>query len=422
MSAGPSIDFEILKQTVFEVTGELPSGINFIARDDTRRTFEILLNPRHVIACEIYYPHAPSYLINSKIATMRFIRDFTPIPVPRILAFEVDASHPLGPFIMLERAEGRTLESILLDLSHNEQDALAAQLARWFAKLSRFKFDFIGSLYSGKEDNFIIGPMVKKQFFSEGRARLSNLDRGPYKTVKEYLLACTQREIDCSRTLSAQDASVAYQRDLEDCRVQVEQSMAVMESLIQKCPGLDDSEVDGSSPFSFDLHGISLKDVVVASDEPSRIVSVGGWDCICTMPLWQCGRLPRWLVGSLSEPDDGTKVRLAAIYRHVISAEEGKESLLVQALSDSDSTRCALLDLCEYDAFKDGFLLRPALESIAATLPGNEDMEGLSALLDPSTVIGRVARISLMTTGSAGDALSLAFSEMTMGEGKRKGN
>lgn len=318
---------------------------------------------------------------------------------------------------MSEKASGSTLDSVLLDLSQNDQDALVAQLARWAARLSKFRFSSIGSLYPGKEENYVVGPIVKKRFFSEGRVRLSSLDRGPFKSVKDYLLACMQREIDCSRTLTAQDASLAYQRDLEECRIQVEQSMAIMEGLIQTCPGLEDDLGEGGlTPFSFDIHDIDLKDVIVSSDDPSRIISVGGWDCVCTMPLWQCGRLPRWLMGSLTEPDDGTKIRLSAIYRHVISAEVGKDSVLVRALAESDSTRCAILDLCEYDAFKDGFLLRPALESIAATLPGREDMEGLSAILDPSTVIGRVARISLMTSGSAGDALSLAFSEMKLGK------
>lgn len=95
---------------------------------------------------------------------------------------------------------------------------------------------------------------------------------------------------------------------------------------------------------------------------------------------------------------------------------------------DGDDTRCALHDLCDYDAFKDGFLLNPTLQSMSvlqisrinsqsdpivfrsATLPGEEDVAGLSAILDPNTVTGRVARISLLTSGSAGDTLSLAFS------------
>lgn len=41
-------------------------------------------------------------------------------------------------------------------------------------------------------------------------------------------------------------------------------------------------------------------------------------------------------------------------------------------------------------------------------------MDGLRAILDPSTVMGRIARISLTTQGSAGDALALAFSMMSV--------
>ena len=39
-----------------------------------------------------------------------------------------------------------------------------------------------------------------------------------------------------------------------------------------------------------------------------------------------------------------------------------------------------------------------------ATLPGEEDIKGLNALLDPNTVTGRVARIALLTQGN--DSLS----------------
>lgn len=42
-----------------------------------------------------------------------------------------------------------------------------------------------------------------------------------------------------------------------------------------------------------------------------------------------------------------------------------------------------------------------------ATIPGDEDLEGLEALLDPSTLEGRVARISLMTKGPG--VMSLAM-------------
>ena len=66
----------------------------------------------------------------------------------------------------------------------------------------------------------------------------------------------------------------------------------------------------------------------------------------------------------MSDEDKGMKVRLSAIYRHVIASAEGSESTFVKALSDNNSTRCTIHDLCDYDAFKDGFLLRPFLESV----------------------------------------------------------
>lgn len=57
----------------------------------------------------------------------------------------------------------------------------------------------------------------------------------------------------------------------------------------------------------------------------------------------------------------------------------------------------------------------------AATFPGQEDVDGLRAILDPSTVMGRIARISLTTQGSAGDALALAFSMMSVDDSLRPG-
>ena len=93
-------------------------------------------------------------------------------------------------------------------------------------------------------------------------------------------------------------------------------------------------------------------------------VAVTGWDCIVTKPLWQCGRLPRWLQISMSDDKDDTKVRLSAIFRHAILNEGGRQSPLIRALDNEDHMRCSLQDLSDYDAIRDGFLLRPTLQSM----------------------------------------------------------
>ncbi len=82
-----------------------------------------------------------------------------------------------------------------------------------------------------------MGPIVKKRFFSEGACVAFEFRPRTFQ-VRQGLSSCMHAEgIDCSRTLMAQDASLAYSRDLEECRIQVEQSMAIMEGLIKTLPG-----------------------------------------------------------------------------------------------------------------------------------------------------------------------------------------
>ena len=63
--------------------------------------------------------------------------------------------------------------------------------------------------------------------------------------------------------------------------------------------------------------------------------------------------------------------------------------------------------LCEYDAIL-WLLPHPYWYRSAATLPGEEDIAGLTDLLNPNTLPGRVARISLMTKGPSPETLLLA--------------
>lgn len=58
------------------------------------------------------------------------------------------------------------------------------------------------------------------------------------------------------------------------------------------------------------------------------------------------------------------KVRLTAIFRHAIMNEGGRQAAIVRALDSEDHMRCSLHDLCDYDAVRDGFLLKPTLQSM----------------------------------------------------------
>jgi hypothetical protein len=268
----------------------------------------------------------------------------------------------------------------------NEQDAVVAQIARWTAKLLRHRFNAIGSLYPDTQDGYFVGPILSRPFLVDGRARLE-LDRGPFASAKEYLLACTQREITCAKGLVAQNNAASepsqYRRDEEACLQQVEQSMTMLSNLIARCKDLDTDDPE-LAPFSLDIHESGMKNFIVSEQDHAKVVStsslfllaspcscctcgpqiaVSGLDCISTRPLWQCARTPRWLLSSMADEDD-TKVRLSAIFRHVVAGDSDVGRVFVRALDSRDSTRCSVQDLCDYDAFRDGFLLRPTLESM----------------------------------------------------------
>lgn len=168
---------------------------------------------------------------------------------------------------------GSSLDSILLDLPQETQDLLIAQIARWTHSLSRHRFSAIGSLYADSEDGYFVGPIVSPRYFTEGRSEIV-LDRGPFTRARDYLLACTKREIESARALFAQgdsSSSVEYRRDSEQCFAEAESTMNLMSELAQKCSGLD-SEDPELSAFSIDLHGLELKDFIVSEADPTKIV------------------------------------------------------------------------------------------------------------------------------------------------------
>src|SRR5882724_3203825 len=109
--------------------------------------------------------------------------------------------------------------------------------------------------------------------------------------------------------------------------------------------------------------------------------------------------MPAWLLPSLAGKDKDQKARLCAVFKKAIKDADGPDSVFLRAV-DSDDTRHALDEVAEYDAFKDGFLVLPTLESMCvpplfalvvpertgadeprvpsrATLPGEEDIDGL---------------------------------------------
>jgi hypothetical protein len=411
-------ELEILGRTVEQSLGRSVQSIDVIGRDPLSRTFSVAMQDGNHLIARIADSHMPTHIMESEIATMKFILERTSIPVPKILAYELDQSHTLGAHMLLEKVSGVRLDAIFDDLPAEAQDSLVTQLAHFMLEASRISFPAIGSIVLPQSpapsppppptDPAAVpplGPLTHPCFYVDGRNALA-LDRGPFPTARAYFLACADRERAATRelfTLSAgAPAGAEYQALLADTHALVERAVALLIELVRRCEGLDGADAE-LARYALDLHELGPKNIIVAPDEPTRILAVVDWQSASIRPLWRCARTPYWLLPSLVGEDDARKQRLRSMFCAAVAGDP----VFARAV-DTDDTRHALDEVAEYDAFRDGFLVLPTLQSILATLPGEEDVDGLRKLLDPQTLTGRAARISLLTHGPG--VLSLATS------------
>ncbi|KAH9058391.1 hypothetical protein EDB87DRAFT_1685360 [Lactarius vividus] len=405
-------ELEVLGRTVEQSLERSVQSIDVIGRGQAHRgcTFSVAMQDGNHLIARIADSHMPIGIMESEIATMKFIHERTSIPVPKILAYELDQSHPLGAHILLEKVgENPRICSIpkrrrhahnaglrrrpfghhFDDLPADAQDSLVTQLAHFMLEASRLSFPAIGSILLPKSPAADpaavppLGPLTHPCFYVDGRNALP-LDRGPFPTARAYFLACAERERAATRALftsgAGAPAGAEYQALLADSHALVERAVTLLIELVRRCEGLDGADAE-LARYALDLHELGPKNVVVAPDEPTRILAVVDWQSASVRPLWRC----------------------APCF--------ARRSLVTRSLRvriDTDDTRHALDEVAEYDTFRDGFLVLPTLQSILATLPGEEDVDGLRKLLDPQTLVGRAARISLLTHGPG--VLSLATS------------
>jgi len=181
---------------------------------------------------------------------------------------------------------GVRLDAIFEDLPAETQDSLVTQLAQFMIELSHHSFPAIGSIALPKPCDPTpvaspvtspaatppLGPLTHPCFYVEGRAALS-IDRGPFPTARAYFLACAERERAATRALFTQGAPAGaeYQALLAETQTIVERAVTLLIELVRRCEGLDSADPE-LARYALDLHELGLKNIVVATDDPTRIV------------------------------------------------------------------------------------------------------------------------------------------------------
>lgn len=133
--------------------------------------------------------------ITNEVAFKRFVAARLPhIPVPQVYTYQATSRHDTS-FIAEEYIDGTPLSETWMTLTFSQKEHMARKLAKILVDLAEVQFDMIGGL---DPLDFSPAPTVEGSKLFKGRGKFHKQECypiGPYKSTKEYILSCYEREI-----------------------------------------------------------------------------------------------------------------------------------------------------------------------------------------------------------------------------------
>ncbi|CAG8490457.1 12877_t:CDS:1 [Racocetra fulgida] len=225
------------------------------------------------LAISIY----PQWKTESEVAVMEYIRLNTHIPVPKVYYWNSSVNNPVGTeYILMEYLPGIRLCDIWSNLKIKKKKKFFLKIIDIQLALKKLTFSKIGSIFfDGKNDQFKIGQVIESIFFTGERATLPTMERGLFKTTKEYILAVIRNQMHYYSMFK----STNKQKSL----------IPKYEELYQLVPKY--FQDDGNDTFVLTHIDFHMSNILVKNDEITGVID---WECsgafpvecLCTYPVW----------------------------------------------------------------------------------------------------------------------------------------
>ncbi|KAI1767352.1 hypothetical protein GGR53DRAFT_526880 [Hypoxylon sp. FL1150] len=164
--------------------------------------------PSNQLVMRLALPVLPGTKVLSEVATMRYVKDRTDIPVPRVYMYNASSNNQLGyEWILMEHMPGKPFEEVYSELEDDAKKLFARTMAEWMDSLSRLQFDAIGGLYmphTGSDDcdtvvisetdclpDPVIGQIASQYYACDWRPEYE-FNRGPFGNIQDFLSSFAQ--------------------------------------------------------------------------------------------------------------------------------------------------------------------------------------------------------------------------------------
>lgn len=305
-------------------------------------------------------PVEPFFKTESECATLAYIRMHTSIPIPKVIAYSSTSENELGfEWMLIEKINGIPLSGAWESMNFESKVKLSNEMSRYLQQLSSLRFDEIGNLYfstiqdkvnarrrslddtvtkestnihdrtllnpdneTGDETEpvnqnigteFVIGRIVSPWFFRDKRVLLS-VDRGPFSSSYELMMAKMQIQIERIKHLSPLSTDEYYSETDEELAKDQDEILRVCHDLKELIP--DYFSPSASDKNTNTLYHADLSDQNIIIDPSTYTVNgIVDWESVSICPSWETSDYPNFLKGieTKEPPPIGTVVDEEAV-------------------------------------------------------------------------------------------------------------
>ena len=299
--------------------------IEFLAEGAFNKTYTATRAPcwhRQSYIVRISLPVDAYYKTVSEVATIKYLRAHTSIPIPEVFSWDASDQNPIGfEWILMERVIGLPLQEVWYpehkvgSVGWHIKERTVELLADAVAQMWRLRFPVGGSLYvadevgvpgpvdvpgpadvSGLVDNYQtlperipvkVGREVSLEFFWEDHLHLTGIERGPFSSSRPWLESRL-------RFVMADAEKVMYHVQGID-KGEMKQAICmkeVAERLLHQLPNFIPMPLESTLPESFALCHADFSGHNILVDHNGTLVSIIDWECTNALPTWSACQVP----------------------------------------------------------------------------------------------------------------------------------
>ncbi|KAL1862678.1 hypothetical protein Daus18300_008476 [Diaporthe australafricana] len=283
-----------------------PCNASFYASGAFNKLYLVICDDQSFLM-RVTLPVCPHFKTRREVATLRWVRDHTKIPVPEVLAFEDNNNNDIGfEWILMELMPGVPAYRRWRNMSMEQKTAITERIAEFQVQLFRCgtpprpPFRKIGTLdlkteQGGADTPTGVSPgqLISHEFFMGNRLKY-DVPRGPFRSSFDWLSS------ELRIIILEQKAALENAEDNDD-REDAEEILVPTRKLLSLLPKVfpDDEEQEVTIALYHD--DLSLHNILV--DENGATTAVVDWECVSAKPMWVATITPKFLVGEIRDEE-----------------------------------------------------------------------------------------------------------------------